>query len=211
MYFWGLVLMIISIPLSKFMMSVAQLTLSGILILEFISLEEVKRFFNRYPYYLSIILVIPAIIYLTAKSLVRIFAKFLRRENLPAIVFSSLYLLHLIGLVFTVDFDYALKDLRIKLPLLALPVIFSISESLDWRKFKTLMLFFVAAVVAGTFISTFILFTQDVDNLRNISIFISHIRFILGNVQPYMMPIFSLQVGSIMPVIISLYRKLIKI
>ncbi len=41
------------------------------------------------------------------------------------------------------------------------------------------MLFFVGAVLAGTFISTYILLTRDVDNLRDISIFISHIRFSL--------------------------------
>jgi hypothetical protein len=98
---------------------------------------------------------------------------------MPAIVFFSLYVLHLIGLMFTVDFDYALKDLRIKLPLLVLPIIFTVSEPLNWKKFRMLMLFFVAAVVAGTFISTYILITQDVVNLREISIFISHIRFSL--------------------------------
>ncbi len=179
LYFWGLVLMIISIPLSKFMMSVAQFTLSGILILEFMSMDKVKRLITRYPIYISIFLFIPAFIYWMTESLVAIFVKFLRRENLPAIVFSSLYLLHVFGLIFSVDFDYALKDLRIKLPLLVLPVILSISESLNWKKFRTLMLFFVAAVVAGTFISTYVLYTRDVDNLRNISLFISHIRFSL--------------------------------
>lgn len=103
--------------------------------------------------------------------------KFLRKENLPAIVFTSLYLLHVIGLLFTVDFDYALKDLRIKLPLLVLPIIFTVSPSLDKKKFRSIMLFFAIAVVAGTLISTYILFVKDVDNLRDISIFISHIRF----------------------------------
>jgi len=179
LYFWGLVLMIISIPLSKFMMSVAQFTLSGILILEFMSYEKVKRFFARFPVYISIFIIIPAFLFWVLQSMARIFRKFLRRENLPAIVFSSLYLLHITGLIFSIDFDYALKDLRIKLPLLVLPVILSISESLNWRKFRNLMLFFVAAVVAGTIISTYVLLTRDVDNLRNISIFISHIRFSL--------------------------------
>ncbi|MCK4568929.1 MAG: O-antigen ligase family protein [Bacteroidales bacterium] len=179
MYFWGLVLMVISIPLSRFMMSLAQFTLSGIMILEFVSMDEVRRFFKRYPYYLSIFLIFPAIILWIIKGLKLIIIRFFRRENLPAIVFFSLYILHAIGLLFTVDFDYALKDLRIKLPLLVLPVIFTVSESLDWKKFRKLMLFFVASVLAGTFISTYILITQDVDNLREISIFISHIRFSL--------------------------------
>ncbi len=179
MYFLGLVLMIISIPLSKFMMSVAQFMLSGFLILEFISLEWFKSYIKKYPFYIHIFLFVPSMLYRIAESIFKIFSRFFRKENLPAIVFASLYLLHVLGLLFTVDFDYALKDLRIKLPLLVLPVIFSVSESLDWKKFRTLMLFFVAAVTAGTFISTFILLTQEVDNLRDISIFISHIRFSL--------------------------------
>ena len=118
-------------------------------------------------------------LYWILESMSKIFKRFLHKDNLPAIVFASLYLLHLIGLLFTVDFDYALKDLRIKLPLLVLPIIFSVSESLDKKKFNFLMLFFIGAVLAGTIISTYILFTTEVGNLRDISIFISHIRFSL--------------------------------
>ncbi len=179
LYFWGLVLMIISIPLSRFMMSVAQFTLSGIMILEFMSMENIRKFMGRYPFYILIFIIIPAAIYWTLESLVQIFKKFFRKENLPAIVFLSLFVLHLIGLLFTVDFDYALKDLRVKLPLFVLPIVFTVSKPLNRRQFHSLMLFFVGAVLAGTFISTFILFTQDIDNLREISIFISHIRFSL--------------------------------
>jgi len=179
LYFWGLVLMIISIPLSRFMMSVAQFTLSGIMILEFMSLWNVKKFIGRYPYYILIFIIIPAVIFWMFESLVQIIKKFFRKDNLPAIVFLSLFILHLIGLLFTVDFDYALKDLRVKLPLFVLPIVFTVSEPLSRRKFHSLMLFFVGAVLAGTLISTHILFTQDIVNLREISIFISHIRFSL--------------------------------
>jgi len=179
LFFGGLVLMIISIPLSRFMMSVSQFMLSGFLILEFISLDKVKKYLKKYPVYIHIFLFLPTALYWILESIISIFKRFMRKENLPAIVFASLYLLHVLGLLFTVDFEYALKDLRIKLPLLVLPLIFSVTESLDWKKFRTLMLFFIAAVVAGTFISTFILLTQEVDNLRDISIFISHIRFSL--------------------------------
>lgn len=179
MYFWGLVLMVLSIPLSKYMMSVAQFTLSGTLILEFIRMSDVRNFFKKYPPAISWLLVIPTFIYWVLEAFSRIFARFLRKENLPAIVFASFYILHLLGLLFTIDFEYALKDLRIKLPLLVLPVIITVSESLDWKKFRMLMLFFVGAVLAGTIISTYILLTRNVDNLRDISIFISHIRFSL--------------------------------
>lgn len=211
MYFWGLVMMIASIPLSRYMMSVSQFTLSGILILEFVSLDQFRKYLRRYPVYIHLFLFLPVVIFGILKSIRDIFRTFLRKENMPAIVFASLYVLHLLGLLFTVDFDYALKDLRIKLPLLVLPVILSVSNTLDWKKFRLLMLFFVASVIFGTFVSTFILVTRDIDNLRDISIFISHIRFSLlisiamfalayfftphAGFKPYMRVIFMIAIG----------------
>lgn len=179
LYFAGLVIMIISIPLSKYTMSVSQFMLSGVLILEHMSKERFIRFIKRYPYYISIFLIIPVFVSWVFRSLGLIMKKFFRKENMPAIVFMSLYVLHILGLVFTVDFDYALKDLRIKLPILVLPVILTVGEAVDQKKFRILMLLFVAAVTISTFITTYILLTQDIDNLRDISIFISHIRFSL--------------------------------
>lgn len=179
MYFLCLALMVISIPLSKFMMSVSQFTLSGILILQFISFDKANQFFLKRPWYQITILIIPVFFGWMGQSLYRIFKKFLRRENLPAIVFSSLYILHLSGLLFTIDFDYALKDLRIKLPLFVLPIILSVSNPLSRKQFRNLMLLFSGTVVLATFISVFVMLTRDVESLREISIFISHIRFSL--------------------------------
>ncbi len=158
-------------------MSVSQFFLSGILILEFIPARRPRELLSKYPGKAGMLLLVPAGLLWVAESMVAITRKFFRKENLPAIVFFSLYLLHVLGLLFTVDFDYALKDLRVKLPLLVMPVLFTVTESLDRRKFNIIMLFFSASVIVGTFISTYILFTQDVDNVRDISVFISHIRF----------------------------------
>ena len=177
LYFWGLILMAASLPLSRYMMSVSQFFLSGILILEFIPARRPRELLRKYPGNTGILLLAPAGLLWVAESMVAITRRFFRKENLPAIVFFSLYLLHVLGLLFTVDFDYALKDLRVKLPLLVMPVIFTVTESLDRKKFNIIMLFFSASVIVGTFISTYILFTQDVDNVRDISVFISHIRF----------------------------------
>jgi hypothetical protein len=179
MYFWGLVLMILSIPLSKYMMSVSQFALSGILILDHIKMDRVQSLFRKNNGLFAGILLLPFAVIWTIQGITGIFRRFLRKENLPAIVFSSLYLLHLAGLVFTVDFDYALKDLRIKLPLLVLPVILTVSEPLNNKKFRMLMLFFTASVIFGTLVGTWVLLTSEVDNIRDISVFISHIRFSL--------------------------------
>jgi hypothetical protein len=177
LYLWGLILMVISLPFSRFMLSVSQFALSGFIILEFMSYSRLENIYKKYPLYISFFISIGAFPILVIQSLGRIFRKFLRRENMPAIIFTSLYILHVIGLLFTVDFDYALKDLRIKLPLLVLPVFFSVTASIDKKQFRRIMLFFAFAVVASTIVSTYILLTRQFVNLRDISIFISHIRF----------------------------------
>lgn len=178
MYLGAMALMIVSIPLSKFMMSVSQFTLAGTLLLDHINRQRALGFFKS-PTAKVILLFIPMGIMLLAESVYRIFRKFFQKENLPAIIFSSIFLLHIIGLLYTTDLPYAFKDIRVKLPIFILPVIFSVSPSLDFKKFRFLILLFTAAVFAGTLISTQILLTQDITDTRYISIFISHIRFSL--------------------------------
>ena len=96
-----------------------------------------------------------------------------------ALVISSLFLLHLIGLFFTSDFVYAYKDLRTKIPLFVLPLIISTSEFLDRRRFQNLMFIFIAAVIASTLASIYNLYTMNFLDIREISAFISHIRLSL--------------------------------
>ncbi len=72
-------------------------------------------------------------------------------RNKAAAIVVSLYLLHVAGLLWTTDFDYALKDLRTKIPILALPIIFSTSPKLTRRQFHNLLLFFIAANLVGSF------------------------------------------------------------
>ena len=77
-------------------MSVAQFTLAGILILEFTRLEEVKNHFRKHSPIIHVFLTLPMIIYWFLKSFFRVFARFLRKENMAAIIFASLYLLHIL-------------------------------------------------------------------------------------------------------------------
>ncbi|MCD4746889.1 MAG: O-antigen ligase family protein [Bacteroidales bacterium] len=101
-------------------------------------------------------------------------------RNEAALALSSVFLLHIIGLIYTTDFDYALKDLRIKLPLIIFPLILSTTKPIERKQFHQLMLIFVAAVLAGTFASVYKLIQQDFNDIRKISPFISHIRFSLN-------------------------------
>lgn len=102
--------------------------------------------------------------------------------NKAVLVLTSVYLLHLLGLLWTSDFDDALKDLRIKLPLLALPVIFSSSKPLSPKLVDWILYIFISAVVISTLISFYVFLgysKKEVYDIRDISIFISHIRLAL--------------------------------
>lgn len=97
-------------------------------------------------------------------------------------VISAFYLLHVIGLFWTSDFQYAAKDLRIKLPLFWFPLLFITSRPLEKRQISALLWFFASAVVVATFISTIVWLgytKRKVLDIRDISIFVSHIRFAL--------------------------------
>jgi len=81
------------------------------------------------------------------------------------------------GLFYTTDMDYALKDLRVKLPLLLFPIVFSTMEKTGYKRFRILMLFYVAATLAGTLISVSLMLKGNFVDIREISPFISPIRF----------------------------------
>lgn len=101
-------------------------------------------------------------------------------HNKVALVLVTLYLLHLVGLIYTSDFAYAFKDLRVKLPLLILPIVLSSVEPLSKKHFDLLMLLYVASVFVATCISFGFYLKNDYGDIREISHFISHIRFCLN-------------------------------
>jgi hypothetical protein len=97
-------------------------------------------------------------------------------------VISGFYLLHLIGLLWTTDFDYAFNDLRIKLPLLWFPLLFITSKPLEKKEIQVLLWFFVAAIFIASMVCTMVWLgytNHRVVDIRDISIFNSHIRFAL--------------------------------
>ena len=103
-------------------------------------------------------------------------------NNKSALALFSFFLLHLIGLLYTTDFAFAADSIRIKIPLLVIPFLIFTSEPLDAKKFNTLLSVFIGAVFAGTLISIAVLLgiiKKQVTDIRDISIFISHIRFSL--------------------------------
>ena len=65
------------------------------------------------------------------------------RSNKLFWIIISLFLIHVIGLIYTQDISAGLNDVRIKLPLLFLPVLFFTSKPLQQKEFKILLLCFL--------------------------------------------------------------------
>ncbi len=164
--FYALILLAISIPLSEFGMSISQFLLLGLWIFEGLSQKDKSSSGQKQGQLKRII--------------TNVGCKFRMLLNNPAaLVVISLYFLHIIGTLYSSDLNYALKDLRIKLPLLSIPVIIATSAPLSIKRFHKLMVFFVLAVFAGSMASIYVLFTRHITDPRELSIFISHIRFSL--------------------------------
>jgi hypothetical protein len=101
-------------------------------------------------------------------------------HNKVAVLLALFYLMHIIGLLYTTDFQYAMKDLRVKLPILVLPFILSSMRPLDRKRFDFVMLVYVLSVFVATLFSFSTYLKHDYEDVREISHFISHIRFCLN-------------------------------
>ena len=105
-------------------------------------------------------------------------------KNKAAVVLTGVYLIHLLGLLWTEDFDYASNDLRIKLPLLSMPIVLSTMPKLNKLQWRLVLFTFIASCFAGTMHAYWIKFgwvepLHPVEDQRDIVQFISHIRFAL--------------------------------
>jgi len=101
-------------------------------------------------------------------------------NNKSALIFISIFLLYLVGMIYTTDIKWGLHSIKIKLPLILFPVVLLSIPSLSKKQIKILMYFLVATIFAKT-IQTFVgLFFTDnpFDDIRRLSS-ISHIRFSL--------------------------------
>ena len=101
-------------------------------------------------------------------------------HNKAAVLLVAFYLMHVVGLLWTTDYQYAMKDLRVKLPILVLPFVLSSMQPLERRRFNQVMLVYVGSVFVATLFSSVSYWRHDYEDVREISHFISHIRFCLN-------------------------------
>lgn len=170
---FGLGLMIISLAHSKYTMSIAQFILAGAFVLDRIDLRKVSLFFRGNHKFIFFIKIIPYHIYLLFDSIYKGLKLFLK--NKAALIFISILLMHVAGLIFTTDFNYAMKDLRTKLPIFLLPLFISTSQSFGRKGFYWFILLFCTSVFVRTLINTWGFVHENFVDIRDISKAISHL------------------------------------
>lgn len=114
-----------------------------------------------------------------------------------AIVSTSLFGLHVLGLFYTSDFDYAIKDLRTKLPLLILPFILVSMPKIEPKIYTKLIWALAVSILFASIYSIYIYYSRDILDTRQMSVFISHIRFSLCIVIAIFLLFFELQLPGV--------------
>jgi hypothetical protein len=154
--FIGFAIIAVALPFSNFLMSFGMFWLCGVLLLQLINDATLKvPFAHRWKRFTS---------------------------NSTALALIALYALPIIGLLWTQNMDYALWDLRMKLPILVLPLLISLVNPLTQGEFRALIGLFLLAVLIAVMwcLQVYWLGSPEIDrDVRQISVFISHVRFSL--------------------------------
>lgn len=158
---------------------------------------EGKLFGQRYLYLIGLLLLVtglPLSYFLTSVSQFFLAASFFLEGNMMdkwkrffanrfALLFTGIFLLHVIGMLWTSDLNEGWRDIRIKLPLLVLPVILAGSVPLDQKRYNIVLRTFVAAVLLASLVIFAVLIGiihHPFKDIHEVFIFkISHIRFSL--------------------------------
>jgi len=98
-------------------------------------------------------------------------------------IISGIWLMHIVGLLYSEQVEAGTWDARMKLPILILTVVIGSAAPFTRRNLLAILWTFTGAILIGTLVSTAVLaglIMRPVDDIRDIFIFhISHIRFAL--------------------------------
>ena len=154
--FTGYAIITVALSFSNFFMSFGMFWLAGVLVLQ-IATDS----YNKQP-------------------IVQRWQRF--ASNPSALALSALLLLPLVGLLWTTDYNHGFWDVRMKLPLLVLPILISGLNPLTQGQFRAIIgLFITGVAVAVLFcLLAYWIGSPDIErDVRKTSIFISHVRFSL--------------------------------
>ena len=154
--FTGYAIITVALSFSNFFMSFGMFWLAGVLVLQIVTDSYNKQ------------------------SIVQRWHRFV--SNPSAVALSALLLLPLVGLLWTTDYNHGFWDVRMKLPLLVLPILISGLNPLTQGQFRAIIGLFITGVsVAVLFcLLSYWIGSPEIDrDVRKTSIFISHVRFSL--------------------------------
>ena len=176
-YLLGLILVVISLPTSRFVLSLSMVYLLVLWFLLGLDMRSISEMYPEKPFASRILLRIAFSFKGIWYNIKTRFNDFI--HNKVAVVMVSVYVMHLLGLIYTYDFPSAIHDLRIKLPLLIMPLVLSTMKPLDRKQFDTVLCFFIAAVFFVTVLVTVKFVRRDFVDVRELSPFINYIRLAL--------------------------------
>jgi len=106
----------------------------------------------------------------------------IKNYNYLPIIFAGLFLIELFWLPISGDLITGINVLRIKLPLLLFPIIIGTTNQFSKKEYKTIIITFFLGIIVSTFLVLLVdlgwLNTKkDSGTVRDISIFMSHIRY----------------------------------
>jgi hypothetical protein len=174
-FYFGLALMLACLPFSKFMVSIGQWWLTGAWVLGRLDIQKIRNIYRENTRNRFYLIIVPSFFRLLFEGIGRGFREFFK--NRPAMIFASIFLIHLIGLIFTVDFQYALKDLRTKIPLFILPIFLSTTEAITRKTFYRFMLLFIVSLFIVTLFNAWKVIDHDYIDIRDISRHVGNIVF----------------------------------
>ncbi len=92
-------------------------------------------------------------------------------------ILSSVFLMHWAGLIFTSNIGEGLHDIKIKIPLMLMPLIFFSAKPLNKKELHVLLGLLVTGIVLSSFWCIYYSYSHVLVDIRKASRFISHIRF----------------------------------
>ena len=176
-YLLGLILVVISLPTSRFVLSLSMVYLLVLWFLLGLDMRSISEMYQEKPFLTRSLSRIVFSFKGIWRNIKTRFNDFI--HNKVAVVMASVYVMHLLGLIYTYDFPSAFHDLRIKLPLLIMPLVLSTMKPLDRKQFDTVLWFFIAAVFFVTVLGTVKFVRRDFVDVRELSPFINYIRLAL--------------------------------
>ncbi|TVR41374.1 MAG: O-antigen ligase domain-containing protein [Bacteroidia bacterium] len=152
-----------------------------------------RRTVHRWIYFGGLVLLaigLPSSVFLMSISQIILFLNWLaeaqfrekfRRffDNRAALIFTSIYLVHVLALFYSSNWDYGVSTLRTRLPIFLLTLIVVSSEPLPKQSKKWLPLAFAGAITVVSLFSIRIYLSGDFNDYRELSPFVSHIRLSL--------------------------------